>query len=200
MATRVLLKVIPAAVVILGVAATTAAQTTPPPVPAPATQAEGQAAFPADTKLAFVDLERVFSQSAFGKDGMAKVTALQETLSTGLAVRARDLQALAEKIKTQENLVPQTTLLTWNTDLLRMQREAQFAQQEAQIQVEQFQQTLLGNFEELVRPVIENVRKERGLSFIFALQPAAPDTSSLSLIAADPALDLSDEIARRMGR
>ncbi len=173
--------------------------TTPPPAaPAPSAPAPVVTAFPADTKIAFVNLERVFQESSFGKTGMAQVTTLQETLNTGLQVRARDIQALSEKIKSQQTVAAEATLLTWNSDLLRLQREAQFAQQEAQIQVEQMQNTLLASFEKVVQPVIEAVRKEKGLWFVFALPSTQTDSTGLTLLAADPALDLSAEVLRRM--
>ncbi|GMV20644.1 MAG: hypothetical protein AMXMBFR57_05930 [Acidimicrobiia bacterium] len=177
------------------------AQTTPTPPTLPTTPTPPPAvvgAFPTDTQIAFVNLERIFQESAFGKTGMAQVTTLQNTLNTGLQVRARDIQALSEKIKSQQTVAAEATLMAWNTDLLRLQREAQFAQQEAQIQVEQMQNTLLASFEKLVQPVIENVRKEKGLWFVFALPSAQADTSGLTLLAADPALDLSAEVLKRM--
>ena len=145
-----------------------------------------------------MDLQRIFNQSAYGKKSAAQISALETTLTAGLAERSKNLQALSEKVKTQQGIVAEATWLTWNADLLRMQREAQFAQQEAQIQVEQLQQSLLGAFEKVVTPMIEAVRKERGLWLVFALQPATADASPLALVAADPSLDLSAEIVRRL--
>ncbi len=154
--------------------------------------------FPADSKVAFVDLQRIFSQSAYGKQSVARISALETTLASAMAERSKNLQALSDKVKTQQGIVEESVWLTWNTDLLKMQREAQFAQQEAQIQIEQLQQNLLGSFEKMVTPLIETVRQERGLWLVFALQPATADTTPLSLVAADPALDLSAEIVRRL--
>lgn len=175
------------------------AQTAPPPT-APATQPVVQKLFRADSKVGFVDLQRIFNESAYGKQGIARIGALQKTLSDGLSARARDLQAMSEKIKTQQNLVAPAVWLEWNTDLQRMQREAQFAEQEAQVQVEQLQQRLLASFEALVRPVIESVRAEKNLWAIFAVQPPQDSAGTLSLIAADPAIDLSSEIVTILNR
>lgn len=175
-----------------------AQSTTPTPQTVPPADTGMQRLFPADSKVAFVDLQRIFNQSAFGKDGVAKISSLETSLTAGLAERSKNLQALSEKVKTQQGIVEESVWLSWNTDLLRLEREAQFAQQEAQIQVEQLQRQLLGNFEKLVTPVIETMRKERGLWFVLALQPATADAAPLSLVAADPALDLSAEIVRRL--
>jgi outer membrane protein len=178
-----------------------AAQTVPPQAPAaPATPPMVQKLFRADSKVGFVDLQRIFNESAYGKEGIAKIGALQKTLSDGLSARTRDMQALSDKIKTQQNLVAPAVWLEWNGDLQRMQREAQFAEQEANMQVEQLQQRLLANFEAMVRPVIESVRSEKNLWAIFAVQPVQEAAGSLTLIAADPAIDLSAEVVTLLNR
>ena len=178
-----------------------AAQTVPPPAPAtPAAAPMVQKLFRADSKVGFVDLQRIFNESAYGKQGIAKIGALQKTLADGLSARSRDMQALSEKIKTQQTVVAPAVWLEWNTDLQRMQREAQFAEQEANMQVEQLQQRLLANFEVLVRPVIESVRAEKNLWAIFGVQPVQDGAGTLSLIAADPAIDLSAEVVALLNR
>lgn len=177
------------------------AQTAAPQVPAPATPAPVvQKLFRADSKVGFVDLQRIFNDSAYGKQGIARIGALQKTLSDGLSARAREMQTLSDKIKTQQNLVAPAVWLEWNSDLQRMQREAQFAEQEAQMQVDQLQQRLLANFETMVRPVIETVRSEKNLWAIFAVQPVQDSAGTLSLIAADPVIDLSAEIVALLNR
>jgi outer membrane protein len=176
------------------------AQTTPQaPAPAPAAPMV-QKLFRADSKVGFVDLQRIFNESAYGKQGIAKIGALEKTLADGLSVRARDIQALSDKIKAQQTLVAPAVWMEWSSDLQRMQREAQFAQQEAQAQVDQLQQRLLANFESMVRPVIESVRSEKNLWAVFSLQPAQEAAGTLSLIAADPAIDLSAEIVVLLNR
>jgi len=178
-----------------------AAQTVPPPAPAtPAAAPMVQKLFRADSKVGFVDLQHIFNESAYGKQGIAKIGALQKTLADGLSARSRDMQALSEKIKTQQTVVAPAVWLEWNTDLQRMQREAQFAEQEANMQVEQLQQRLLANFEVLVRPVIESVRAEKNLWAIFGVQPVQDGAGTLSLIAADPAIDLSAEVVALLNR
>jgi Skp family chaperone for outer membrane proteins len=177
------------------------AQTVPPQAPAaPAAPSMVQKLFRADSKVGFVDLQRIFNESAYGKQGIAKIGALQKTLADGLTVRSREIQTLSEKIKTQQTIVAPAVWLEWNSDLQRMQREAQFAEQEANMQVEQLQQRLLANFEVLVRPVIESVRAEKNLWAIFGVQPVQDGAGTLSLIAADPAIDLSAEVVTLLNR
>lgn len=190
-----------AAILFLVTAVPAAAQTAPPQAPAaPAPAPMVQKLFRADSKVGFVDLQRIFNESAYGKQGIAKIGALQKTLADGLSARSREMQALSDKIKTQQTIVAPAVWLEWNGDLQRMQREAQFAEQEANMQVEQLQQRLLANFEVLVRPVIESVRAEKNLWAIFGVQPVQDSAGTLTLIAADPAIDLSAEVVALLNR
>ena len=190
-----------AAILFVGTAIPATAQTVPAQAPAaPAAPSMVQKLFRADSKVGFVDLQRIFNESAYGKQGIAKIGALQKTLTDGLTARSREIQALSEKIKTQQNIVAPAVWLEWNGDLQRMQREAQFAEQEANLQVEQLQQRLLANFEAMVRPVIESVRTEKNLWAIFSVQPAQDGAGTLSLIAADPAIDLSAEVVALLNK
>ena len=52
----------------------------------------------------------------------------------------------------------------------------------------------------MVRPVIESVRTEKNLWAVFALQPAQDGAGTLSLIAADPAIDLSMEVVTLLNK
>ena len=177
-----------------------AAQATPPPAPAPQTAPVVQKLFRADSKVGFVDLQRIFNESAYGKQGMARIGALQKTLGDALSIRSKEIQALSDKMKAQQTIVAPAVILEWNSDLQRMQREAQFAEQEANVQVEQMQQRLLANFEAIVRPVIESVRSEKNLWAIFAVQPVPESPGSLTLIAADPTIDLSGEVVALLNK
>ena len=77
----------------------------------------------------------------------------------------------------------------------RLQREAQFAQQEAQVQSDQAQQDLLADFEKLIVPVINALRLEKKLDAILAVQN---EGGGLSLLSIDPGLDLSAEVIKRL--
>ena len=199
---KVKTQLVSAAMLFLAVTAVpAAAQTVPPQAPAaPAAASMVQKLFRADSKVGFVDLQRIFNESAYGKQGIAKIGTLQKTLADGLTARSREIQTLSEKIKTQQTIVAPAVWLEWNGDLQRMQREAQFAEQEANMQVEQLQQRLLANFEAMVRPVIESVRTEKNLWAIFAVQPVQDGAGTLSLIAADPAIDLSAEVVALLNK
>jgi len=163
-----------------------AAQAAVPPVVAP---------LPTGARIGFVNLQVVFSESTAGKQGQDRWRVLNEKLFSGLAARNKEIQGLTEKIQSQRALVGDAVLKQWNQDLARLQREAQFAQQEAQVQSDQAQQDVLADFEKLIVPVINALRLEKKLDAILAVQN---EGGGLSLLSIDPGLDLSAEVIKRL--
>ena len=174
---------------------------TPPVTPAsstpallPSTPTPTAVAFPADSRVAFIDMQVIFGDSNLGKQGMDRLKTLNERLTAGLAARDKEIQGLTDKIRTQQGLVTTQLFVTWNKDLQRLQREAQFARQEAQVQVEQLQEEVLADFQAAVRPVIEAVREDKGLFMIFAIEEGSP----FSIAASHPGVNLSAEVVKRL--
>jgi outer membrane protein len=184
------------------------AQTPPPtqtpkptPTPPPATQkpalpmptpTPAPVPFPADAKVAFIDLQRIVQDSLLGKQGQEAMKTLNDKLGTDLAAKNKEILALQDKIKTQQNVVSDAVLQSMGRDLDKLQRAAQFAQQDAQVQVDQLQKELLSGFQDKVLPIVEKLRDERGLWIIFALG----DNSNIA--AAHAGLDLSAEVVKRL--
>ena len=176
---------------------------TPPPViqppPGTATQKPETAKpptpptpFPPEAKVAFVDLQRVVNDSKLGKAGLDEMKALNDKLSAEIQKKNKDIQALQDKINSQRTVAAEPVLSGWMKDLDRQQRELQFMQQDAQVQVEQKQTELLATFQQKVLPIVEAIRNERGLWMIFQLGETA------SIIAAHAGLDLTAEVTKRL--
>jgi Skp family chaperone for outer membrane proteins len=108
------------------------------------------------------------------------------------AAKNKEIQALQDKMKTQQGVVSDAVLNAMAKDLDRLQREAQFQQQDAQVQIDQLNAELLTSFQQKVLPLVEKLREERGLWIIFALG----DNSNIA--AAHAGLDLSAEIVKRL--
>ena len=176
-------------------AQTTAQPPARPAAPAPQIAAPAQAPFPADAKIAFVNLQFVFSESALGKQGNERLKVFNDKLFAGLSARDKEIQGLSEKIKTQQSAIEASVLKVWTNDLQRLQREAQFARQEAQVQSTQLQQEVFADFERRIVPVLDTLRVEKRLHAIFAVQP---EGGGLTLLSYDPGLDVSAEVVKRL--
>ncbi len=170
---------------------------TPPPAaqkPAPALPIPTPAPkpFPPDSKVAFIDLQRIVAESKLGKQGQDAMKALDDKLSAALAAKNKEILSIQDQIKTQQNIVTDAKLQGLARDLDKAQRDLQYMQQDRDVQLNQLQQELLTNFQGKVLPIVETLREEKGLWIIFALG----DTSNIA--AANIALDLSAEVTKRL--
>src|SRR6185503_14205086 len=141
---------------------------------------------------AFIDLQAVVQQSKLGKKGRDAMQVLNDKLSADLAAKNKEIQALQDRMKTQQGVVSEAVFNNMAKELDKLQREAQFKQQDAQVQIDQLNQELLATFQQQVLPIVEKLREERGLWIIFALG----DNSNIA--AAHAGLDLSAEIVKRL--
>jgi len=171
--------------------AATTPQTTPKPSPT-TTPKPPTEPFPAGAMVAYVDLQLVVAQSKLGQAGHDQMTALNDKLSQAVATKNKEIQALQDKIKNQQNLVADAIIQGWARDLDKMQRDAQYMVQDSQVQINQLNEQLLQNFQAKVLPIVEDLRKEKGLWIIFALG----DNSNIA--AAHAGLDLSWEVIKRL--
>jgi Skp family chaperone for outer membrane proteins len=187
-----------AVVVTVCLAAGPAAAQIPLPAPTPQEAPAPPALFPADARIAFVDLQNVFAQSDFGDRARTQLAELQQALDLDLESRLEERDGLSRQIQSQQDIVTDAILAGMVANLRRLEREAQFARQEAQIQAEDLQGALIEEFRAQVIPVIEAIRVERNLLAVFSVPPAEDPGSGLQLIAADRSLNLSGEVVRRL--
>ena len=191
----------------LSLAATsTFAQTPPAPTPAPTQPAPAQPApappppppaaqppqpWPEGAKFAFVNLQQIASQSADGKAATARIQELSTKKQSELTEKNKALQAAQQKLAQSGSVLNDSARAQLEKDIDRMQREIQFAQQNAQAEVQDLTQDLQQDFQNRVIPVIRTLLQEKGLHMIFS----AGDSG---IIAGHPGLDLSAEVIKRL--
>ncbi|MEZ5317654.1 MAG: OmpH family outer membrane protein [Vicinamibacterales bacterium] len=166
-------------------------QQTPAPAPAPVP-------FPADAKIAFINLQAVVSQSSLGKAGSKEMQTLTAARNEQIQAKQKEIQALQAKAQAQATVMSADALNSMNRDLDRMNRELQFMQQQAQADIQAKNQELLDNFQVKVLPIVEELRKEKGLWVIFAVQDQADAPGGLAVAAAHEGLDLTMEVVKRL--
>lgn len=158
------------------------AQTTPAPQPQP---------FPADAKVAFVNLQAVVEQSALGKASSEEIRKFDADKTAELQAKAKELEGLRTKLNTQRELLQQAALQALAKEIDLKARELQFDQENVQVEREQLQGELLQKFNQLVIPLVEEIRKERELWMIFSVADAG-------VVAAHGGLDLSAELIKKL--
>jgi Skp family chaperone for outer membrane proteins len=164
-------------------APTQPATPTPPPQP--------PAPWPEGAKVAYVNLQLIASTSIEGKAATAKIQELTKKKQEELAEKNKALQAAQQKLAQSGSVLNDSARSQLEKDIDRMQREIQFAQQNAQAEVQDLTQDLQQDFQNRVIPVIRTLLNEKGLHMIFS----AGDSG---IIAGHPGLDLSAEVIKRL--
>ena len=204
---RVLKSSILPAVMILALAAPSFAQTAPPapkPQVPPATPPAAPPAavqpaapkqppmpFPADAKIAFIDVNQVAGTSAAGKEASKKLTELNNKKLAELNEKNKQLQALTTKRDTGGAVLNESARASIEKEIDRLQRDIQFAQNNAQAEIQDLTNELQGEFQKRLIPIIEEVAKEKGLHAVFSIA----DSGAAYV---HPGLNISDEVVKRL--
>jgi Skp family chaperone for outer membrane proteins len=169
-----------------------------PPATAPAQPPAAQPAapkpqppvpFPQDSKFGFVDVQQVASGSVTGKAASAKLEDLGKKKQTEIADKSKQLTALQTK-QQSAGVLNEAARAALDKDIDKLQREIQFAQQNAQAEYNDLQNELMGDFQKKLIPIIEELAKEKGLYMIF--------TGESGFAYVHPGLNLSDEVIKRL--
>lgn len=163
---------------------------TPPAAAAPAPQAQPPKPFPEGAKFAFVDIQVVASTSAEGKAATARLDDLKKKKNAELVTKGTALKASQDKLQSGGGVMSDSARAALEKEIEKMQRDIQFAQQDAQTEVNELTEQLQNEFQVKLNPIIEAVRVEKGLQMIFSVRDSG-------IIAADTGLDLSGEIVKR---
>lgn len=185
-----------------GAAPAAPAQTPPPargqapaaPAPAPAAQAptpQPPAPFPAGAKIGFVNIQQVAQESADGKAAAARVQKTFADKQTEAGTRAKTLQAAQQKLQAQTSVMTEAARAQAEKDVTNMQRDNDRFEQDAQQEMNDMQQQLQNDLLKKLIPIVEEIRKDKGLWMILSSQDAG-------IIAGDPGLDFTEEAVKRM--
>lgn len=141
--------------------------------------------------MVFINSQRVMAEAPSVQQAREAMQREMARLEAQITPLQQEYQQMAEDFQAQQGTM---------TGEIRRQRQQALAekQQEIQQRAEQLEQEAQGKQQELLQPalqgintVIDELREERGYSFVF-------DVAAGGLIAADPSLDITDEVLRRL--
>jgi Skp family chaperone for outer membrane proteins len=167
-----------------------ATQTPAKPAGQPAAQPAPPKPFPADAKIAYVDVQVIASNSAEGKAATARLDDLRKKKTAELADKNKQAQALQTKLDQGGSVLSDQARAATEKELEKLQRDIQFFQQDAQNEINEMTQQLQGEFQQKLQPVIEQIAVEKGLQMVFSIRDSGA-------IWANTALDISDEVIKR---
>jgi len=164
-------------------------QQTPPPAAPPAAAKPAPRPFPEGAKMAYIDIQRIASESKEGQASTKKVQDLEQKLLAQLTEKNKALQANQEKLNTGGTLLSEDARAKLSKEIERQQVEIQRAQQDASGAVDELRQQLQLDFQRKLLPVIQQVAMEKGLQFLFS--------ADAGIVWADPGLDVTTEVIQK---
>lgn len=163
-------------------------QNAPPPAASSAPAAAGApAGFP---KLAVINVDRLVTDSALGKEAFARVKKLADAKKEEGEKITKELREMEQKLADQG-----ASLADDKKDALQKQyQEKAIAfkrfQDDAQRALEEAQKKELEELQKRVMPVISQIGKEKGFTLIF-------NKFQSGLVYADEAVDVTDDVLKR---
>jgi len=166
--------------------------TAPAAPPAAAPKPAAPVPFPADAKIGFVNMQFVLQESRLGKTGLEQIQALTNKQNTERVAKNSEIQKLQQELQAGASVLTPTVLGQKNADLDRLTRQAQFDEQQRQVDLGALNDRLLEDFQTKVLPIMEQVRAERNLWLILTQSEGA------GIAAVHPGINLSEEIVKRL--
>lgn len=147
------------------------------------------AAFPADGRIAIVDVDRVAALSGEGKAATAKLEDLRNKKTAEVSARGKAVEALQAKLAQTSSLVDDAGRVRLQREFERARIDFQRFTADAQAEVQAAQQETIRWFNTKLFPVINELASEKKLWAIFNAEDA---------LWFNPSLDLTEEVAKRL--
>jgi outer membrane protein len=163
-----------------------AAPATQTPAPAPAPPKP----FPEGAKIAYVNVQAIASNSAEGKTATGKLDEMRKKKTAEIAEKNKALSSAQTKLQQGGSVLNDAARSALEKDIEKMNREIQFAQQDANTELQDLQNQLQADFQEKLNPILEQVATEKGLHMLI-------DIANSGAVWANSGLDLTAEVIRR---
>jgi outer membrane protein len=160
---------------------------TPPAATAPAPQ---PAPFPAGQKFAFIDVQRIGSESAEGKASNAKLNSLGQQKEAEIGEKTKQLQADQTKLQQSGSVMTEDARSQLQAEIERLGKDIERQKDDARTELQQRAEALRREFERKLVPIIQQVTAEKGILMLFSRADAG-------IVWADDSLDLTVEVIRR---
>ena len=141
-------------------------------------------------KLGTINSQEVLEKSAEGMKAIAALQAADKKFGDQIARMDDQIKQLQGRLTAQRLTLTAEAAAGIQADIQRRQTERQRAVEDASRSMQELQATTLTRVQADLMPVIEQVRKDKGLDLIF-------DVAKPGIVFSTPALDLTAEVIRR---
>jgi outer membrane protein len=168
-----------------------AAQTPPAAAQPTAAPATPPRPFPEGAKIAYVNVQRIATESSEGQAATKRLTSLREEKEKDLVARNAKFEEARKRLETSASVLSESVRNTQQKDVERLQTELQRAQQDAQKAVEDLQNELQLEFQRKLLPVLSEVSAAKNLHMVFS-------SIDSGVVWADPGLDITTDIIKKL--
>lgn len=145
--------------------------------------------------IVYIDSERLRAEAPGLQQARVQMQQRMERLEvsadSALAPLRNELQQMAVEFQQQQGMMTAERRQQQQVELQRKQAELQQAGSEWEQRAGQIQNEILGPALTRINEVIDRLRSDRGYAFIL-------DSAAGGVVAADPALDITEEVLRRL--
>jgi Skp family chaperone for outer membrane proteins len=147
-------------------------------------------------RIAAIDLQRTFEQSAEGKNVISKLKQKEQAILGELDKYDKQILSLETKLKTQRLTLAEETQqkLAFDLDTAGTQRKR--VEEDSTKDFQRLQFTLVTNLKTEILAVVESYAKEKQISLVFDLSSAAGVVAG-GVVYCEPTLDITSEIIKR---
>lgn len=148
-----------------------------------------------DGAIVFLDSERLRQEApslqAARQQLQEELADLQAQADSALAPLEAEFQAAAQQFQQQQGMMTAERRQERQQELATMQQNLQQAGSQWEQRAAAIQNRVLGPALERINAVIDQIRQENGYRFVL-------DVAAGGVVAADPALDITSEVLRRL--
>lgn len=145
----------------------------------------------ANVRIGYIDSQQILNQDPSALEAQQQFEADLARYRAEVDQIGRDLQELISQYEQQEAMLSETAKENRQEEIRLKQTQYQQRISELESQAGMRQAELVEPVMERINAVIEDIRDDGGYSMIF-------DVAAQGIIAADPALDLTQEVVRRL--
>ncbi len=142
------------------------------------------------TKLGVINAQEVLDKSVEGRRAIAQLQAADKKYGDAITLLDDQIRQLQSRLSAQRLTLTAEAAAGIQADIQKKQTERQRSLEDASRIMQELQATTMTKIEADLMPLIEQLRKDKGLDVIFDLTKSAPFYYS-------PAIDLTAEVIRR---
>jgi outer membrane protein len=142
-------------------------------------------------KVGYINSAAILEEAPGAKEASQAFDQYLQSQQAEVQRLSQELQTLMADYERQQLMLSPTAKTQRQEEIRRKQEESRTRVDALEVQTQQRQQQLIQPITDKVNAVIEQIRAEGAYSFIF-------DVAAGSIIAADPRLDLTQEVLRRL--